>query len=163
MGETKLSISVLKREDNIGYGSQDLPSKRDAELRAVLERELIADPSPRVTPDMFPVLRVFAERATSLAVREANPSLLRLGLQALALADLRSRESLTILPLFIDAAERVGMDPRVLFGTVGNGFGGQIQKVLGDFLGRDSGDRSLTAMGYEISGDGATFRYRRTW
>ena len=163
MSEAERSIALLKRENNLGYGLKELPSQRDDELRALIESSTPAELAPAIRHDMHPVLRVFAERAASLAVRTGDASWLKIGLVALTLADLESRESLLILPLYVDSARGLNFETRLLFGTVGNLFGGAAANSLQAFLGRSPQDRSLDSMGYSSEGEGRNFRYKRTW
>lgn len=163
MTATKPSLALLETEANIGYGQQPLPSERDAELRALLENASAAQLVGQITFDRARVLRVFAERAASLSVRSNDARMLRTGLTALALADPSSRETMLILPLYCDAAQRIGIDARVLFGAVGNLFGEPTTSQLNAFLKRAPQDRSLASMGYDVTGEGLEFRYSRNW
>jgi hypothetical protein len=156
-------LALLEPQANTGYLAQPLPCARDHELRTLLRSAKPADLLNELTVAHAPVLRAFAERAASLAVHTSDAHLLRTGLTALALADLTSRETLVILPLYGDAAERIGVEVRLLFGAVANACGEPIATHLAAFLQRAPHDRSLTSMGYVTDGEGPAFRYSRRW
>lgn len=153
----------LLPDQNRGYGLLPIPSGRD---RAALDwiGSATEEDLARLTSDHWAVLRVFAERMASWAVRSENGEVLERGLLALALAGLgESADSLTVLPLFDHAARRLKMDPAPLFLMVGERVGGEAQKALVSFLGRSDEDRSLAAMGYQEGRDRDGFRYQRNW
>jgi hypothetical protein len=154
---------ILKSVNNFGYGRKQLPSTRDDEIRAYIEASGSQQLREEIPLDSAPVLRVFAERAASLAVRNADWELLRAGLIALAKAGLESRESLLVLVLYCDAAKRIAIDERLLFGGVGNLLGEAVLGHLTRFLARAPQDKSLQSMGYRAEGAAAEFRYVRSW
>ncbi|MGH8176856.1 MAG: hypothetical protein ACREV5_11400 [Steroidobacter sp.] len=164
MNQHQPSLEILERSANVGYGKQPLPSQRDHEIRGLVENTPPAAVLDAISADRHAAtLRVFAERATALAVRHDDQQLLRIGLTALGLAGLQSRDSVLILALYYDAAKRLQIDVRWLFGAVGNILGEPAATSLTDFLNRSDRDKSLEAMGYKTAGDKAGFCYERTW
>jgi hypothetical protein len=111
------------------------------------------------------VLRAFAERMASLAVRRRDQSLLKEALVANVVAGLSNndRESLLIMPLIEDAAERLEVPITGLFEDVARvvGHPGTTNLVL--WLSRKPENRTLASMGYEVGADAGGFRYVRTW
>lgn len=141
-----------------------LPSSRDHQIKALLGRSEPAELLALIKPQHWDGLCVFAERMAALAVRLDDRPTLRLGLVAAALAGLgESRDPLTLLPLFYDAALKVGADPEALFDQVSAEVGGAAAEILKSFPGRPAEDRSLSAMGYREAKDEDGFRYLRTW
>ena len=158
-------MNILEPSRNRGYGRLPIPSGRDEEIAALLESSEITTLANHVTEAHFAVLRAYAERMASHAVRAESPTILRLGLTALGLAGLagRSADAVTILPLYYHAARMIGMVPDGLFRTVGEALGGEAETVLDDYLGRSDRDKSLESMGYRVSRDEQGFRYEREW
>lgn len=159
----EVSLALLEPAANIGYGKQPLPSGRDEELRTLLEETAPASLAKAITPDNARVLRVFAERAASLAIRRADAKLLHMGLMALALADPMSKETMSVLALYVDAAERLHIDALPLFRSAGRVINERSADLLAAFAKRSPEDRSLQSMGYRSEGEGAEFRYVRDW
>lgn len=160
-----MSRALLPAE-NHGYLSLPIPAPRDAEIADLLATTPAAKLAAKLGAEVhWPVLRAYAERMASLAVRERDPQALRRGLLALALAGLGSGslDALAELPLFHDAAGRLDEDPAPLFRSVGEIAGGGAAATLESFLARSAEDRSLAAMGYEAGRDEGGFRYQRTW
>jgi hypothetical protein len=131
----------------------------NAELRASM-RKLI-------TSAHAIVLRGYAERMASLAVREGSSERAALGLTALALAmeveTLDVRDSLLILPLLYDAVVRVGATPEKIFEEVAELDLGRGSDLVRSFFRRAPENRSITSMGYRVGSDRDGFRYERTW
>jgi hypothetical protein len=73
------------------------------------------------------------------------------------------RESLLLLPLQYDAAQRIGIDPDEVFEKVGALIGGDQQSWLTAFCRRNEEDKSLDEFGYIPSVDEGGFRYQRMW
>ncbi len=163
-GESSDSLEVLRPERNRGYLKTPLPKQRDTDIS-----ELVGSGGPDLsrvgrTHDHHPVLRVFAERMASWAVRTGDLETLKTGLVALSLAGLgESRDTLTILPLFLHAAKKLGFDPVALFREAAQTASPAAAEVLEGFLRREAEDQTLEAMGYREGRDADGFRYERTW
>jgi hypothetical protein len=100
----------------------------------------------------------------SWAVRTRERETLKTGLVSLSLGGLgESRDSLTILPLFFHAANKLGLDPAELFREVAASASPAAAEVLEGFLHREPEDQTLEAMGYREGRDADGFRYERTW
>lgn len=161
-------LDRLEADRNPGYLPRPIPQPLDEEIRGLLAPVLDggwSDLRARVAPEHHSVLRVFAERMASLAVRRRDPGLLKLGLVALALAglDSGSREALAIVPLVYRSAERLDVDPDGLFEEVARHVGDAAAAQLRAFPQRGPHARSIGAMGYEEARDEDGFRYLRTW
>lgn len=160
-------LDVLELDRNHGYGPRPIPSDRDSEIETVVRRGLspegYGELRSGVRPEHQAVLRAYAERMASLAVRRQSAEPLGAALVALALGGLDdgSREALLILPLIYRSAELLGEDPAALFRQAAVRVGETAAGELGRFLGRD--DRSIRSMGYVEGADEDGFRYRRTW
>jgi hypothetical protein len=111
------------------------------------------------------VLRVFAERMASAAVREKDPSLLRLGLIALLLSWSVSdyRESLMVMTLFYDAVGRLGLDMDSFTTEIRETIGDGLLTPVAQYLKRSEKNKSLQSMGYSAGADSDGFRYLRNW
>jgi hypothetical protein len=162
-----LDLEVLELEHNRGYGPRPIPVDRDSEIDEVVRRGLTAAGYAQlraaVAPGHHAVLRAWAERMASFAVRQASAEPLAPALVALALGGLDdgSREALAVLPLVYRSAELVGEDPAGLFQRAAAAVGETAAAELRRFLTR--GDRSIRSMGYVEDTDEDGFRYRRTW
>jgi hypothetical protein len=168
-GDDTLDLTPLDRARNHGYLQLPIPTMRDAEIADLLTR--IGD--TRAIPAMMrslteghcEVLRVYAERMASAAVREGDKSLLETGLVALLLTwgSSEAREGLLVLPLFVDAVQRLGLKNRQFVDSVQSELGELACRPFVRFLNRSETDRSLASMGYEVGKDAEGFRYVRNW
>lgn len=108
------------------------------------------------------VLRVYAERAASRAVRELSRELLVLGTTALVVGGLEQNalEALMRMPLIEDASKRVGIALPDIFEEVAGvvGHPGSVNLML--WLTRAAEDRTPECMGFAATEDEAGFRYR---
>jgi hypothetical protein len=162
-------IRALEPAGNIGYGQQKLPSARDMEVETLLREAIAAGAIPDAlrgaTDQQRAVLRVFAERISSLAVRARSEEKVILALAVLCLSASRSdaRELAAILPLPLHAARVVGLDINEAVKRVRGIVGDALAEPLLDFLKRAPEDRSLEAMGYVAGADEGGFRYMRLW
>lgn len=162
-------LDRLEADRHLGYLPRPIPQPLDDEIRRLLAPVLDAggwaDLRARVTPDHHSVLRVFAERMASWAVRQRDSRPLKIALAALALGGLDdgSREALAVVPLVYRSAERLDVEPEELFEDVARHVGDEAASTLRAFPRRSPRDRSIAAMGYEESRDEDGFRYRRTW
>jgi hypothetical protein len=110
------------------------------------------------------VLRAYAERAASRAVRDQDRDLLVLGSVALVVGglDQNALEALTRMPLIEDASRRLGAELADVFeeaaGVVGHP--GTVNLML--WLTRAPEDRTPECMGFVAGEDDSGFRYRWT-
>jgi hypothetical protein len=111
------------------------------------------------------VLKVFAERMATAAVRDQAPDTLLLALIALLLAwaGPDERDLLLVFPLVYDAAGRLDLDKESFFGSVSKTVGDQVYSPWANFLGRSEHNKSLEVMGYTVGSDKDGFRYKRNW
>lgn len=156
-------LDVLEPAQNEGYGGRKLPCTRDEEIAHVVEalsRGRATDED--LGPPHAHVLGVFAERMATLARRQGSPSDLKLGLEALALAERLgdSREALLVMPLLWKTAEVLALNPTSEFVQVAERHG---VKELRAFVERRPEDRSVESMGYVETYDESGFIYDRTW
>jgi hypothetical protein len=167
-----LSLAMeLHRDNNRGYGPLPIPQPRDNEISNLLRRWMALDDTSReqsalqVGDEHLFVLLAYSERMATRAVREGNQDLVLLGLIALGLDDWRIdfRENMLIVPLHLDAAERIGAVPAALFEHAASFLPRTSAQGLRDFLKRSGRDKSLAVMGYVVGKDGDGFRYQRTW
>ena len=154
-----------------GYGSCLLPSALDQEVQVFVDGlsrggpPVVALAIAHATEAGQRVLRAYAERMASLAVRQGDAMLLQRALVAIVVGGLyrNEREALLVMPLIEDSAKRIRVQPSVLFeeaaGIVGHP--GTANLVL--WLGRKSENRELLSMGYVVGADAGGFRYVRTW
>jgi hypothetical protein len=167
---TSRDLDILDVESNAGYLGRPLPSARDDEITALLDR---ARQDGRATqlvdllrPRQDAVLRAFAERMAALAVRAGDRAVLRNGLLSAAVAfvvpDVDVREVLLILPLLWHSAGRLELDPAAEFRATAEEFP-PAARDLWQFVARAPADQRIEAMGYVESADADGFRYERTW
>jgi hypothetical protein len=151
-------------------GKAPFPDPRDKELDGFVDKIRKGGPAAvkgaieRASEQGRSVLRAYAGRAATRAVRDGDPDRLRSGLVALVLGGLdhNSRDALTRMPLIEDAARRLGVTFEHLIEDAADTVGhpGSVNLVL--WLSRKPEDRTLESMGYEASRDESGFRYRWT-
>lgn len=162
-------LEVLEPEANQGYLPRPIPDPCDNEisdlLRRTIEQQTVAVFTRLVQRGHGIVLATFAERMASAAIRNTDPTTLRLGLIALLLSyrSADSREALTIFPLFCDALQKLGLDQTLFVSEIRSTIGDQLADPFVEFLKRSERDRSLEAMGYSEGTDSGGFRYVRNW
>lgn len=163
-------LDILDVKSNAGYLDRPLPSPRDDEITALLDRARddgqLIQLAELVRPAQDAVLRAFAERMASLAVRTGDPVTVRNGLLAAAIAivvpDVDVREVLLVLPLLWHSAQRLALDPAEEFEATAEEFP-PAARALRQFIARKPADQRIGAMGYVESADDSGFRYARTW
>jgi hypothetical protein len=167
--DAKFGIGVLEPAVNQAYLPKPIPTERDNEILQVLV-SCIADNSvarfsQALKPGHASVLQAYAERMASMAVRNRNPETLRMGLFALLLGcrEPDNREMLTIFPLFLDAAQILGISSSGLIEPVRIIAGDTLIGPFMKFLNRSDENKSLRVMGYDKSADQDGFRYIRNW
>jgi hypothetical protein len=164
-----LNLDVLEPAVNRGYLAQAIPTARDAEIGGLLSRVMEEHHVARFMRCLQDghaiVLRVFAERMASEAIRNRDAAVLRLGLIALLLSwhGPDSRETLMVFPIFYDAVRRMGLDLTLLVASIRETIGDQLAAPFVEFLQRSESDKSLQAMGYAEGADNDGFRYQRNW
>jgi hypothetical protein len=163
------SLEVLEPAVNRGYLSQVIPIARDEEIGGLLSQVMDEHRVARLTRCLqdghAAVLRVFAERMASKAVRNHDVVALRLGLIALLLSGQRSdsRETILLFPIFYDAVRRIGLEIMPFAASIQQIIGDLLTAPLIEFLQRSETDKSLHAMGYSVGADADGFRYQRDW
>ena len=165
-------LSPFLAASNRGYVDAPIPSGRDAQLTAYLQRLVAADGATRARaadalgPSYTGTFVAFAERMATRTVRDRDVAAAELGLWALALTWRRSKDVTTAIPplgLLYDALRRVNADPAALFGKVAAACPEDVAPVLLDFTRRDDLDEIAEEMGFAERSDRDGFRYRRTW
>jgi hypothetical protein len=162
-----VDLAVLDPEDNVAYLPKPIPTVRDGEIANLLSGSIaeqsLARLQRRITDGHAAVLRAFAERMASAAVRTGSMEQLRFGLVALLLGIGRgdSRDGWAILPLFYDALLKLHEDPLAFMGSIRQVVGDSVAVPFAKFLSRS--DKTLEAMGYREGADADGFRYVRTW
>lgn len=150
------------------YALAPFPDSRDEQIDQYIETLRTSGPDSirsaldTVSDKGRQVLRAYAERAASRAVRDESRSTLVLGLIALVLGglDQNALEALMRMPLIEDAAKRLGLEPSDVFEDVADvvGHPGSVNLVI--WLSRAPEDRTLQCMGFEAFRDDSGFRYR---
>lgn len=167
-----IATDILEIDANRGYGRKRIPVERDFEINQLYDEFAAAtqaerdDFCSRLGPSHAAVLRAFAERMASFAVREGSVEPLRRALFALAVGGAAddAREAIMILPLIHRSAELIEAEPQALFASAGRPCtSGEFADEIKDFPNRDPHDRSLDAFGYVESADTDGFLYVRTW
>ena len=162
-------VHALEQAENVVYGRESLPSARDRQIRDALLSAIMSstfEELERILPEGSDrTLRVFVERAASIAVRDRDQRELDAGLLAAALAltiagDLR--DVLVVLPLLYRAAEKIGRDPALEFEAAYKRFGEHAVGLL-NFAKRRPEAKRIQAMGYKEGEDDSGFRFIRTW
>lgn len=165
----ELNLEVLDPSVNQAYLPQLIPSTRDREisslLSGVIEGRLVARFARMLQTGHAEVLRAFAERMASAAVRKGDTAILRIGFVALLVSwpVSDSREALTIFPLFYDAMRRLDVDVSSFLESIRESLGEQLVSPFVGFLRRSTPNKSLESMGYAEGTDRDGFRYVRNW
>jgi len=154
-----------------GYGPSKLPSPLDEDLGVFIDQIAaagpigVADVLSKVSDTGRQVLLAYAERMASLAVRRRDQGLLLRGIVALVVGglDRNARESLMVMALVEDSAERIGADLEDTLEAVSKivGHPGTVNLVL--WLTRKPEVRTLESMRYVAGADDDGFRYRLDW
>jgi hypothetical protein len=154
-----------------GYGPSPLPNSRDEEIDTFVEQLLVGGPTAvtgvlsSVSDKARQVLRAYAERMASLAVRRGDPEKLLRGVVALVVGGLDENrlESLMVMAPLEDGAKRLGVDFPEVFEAASKVVGHPGTVNLMVWLTRKTEDRSLASMGFVASEDGDGFRYKLDW
>ena len=111
------------------------------------------------------VLRTYAERMASRAVRTGDQTDVLRALIAIVLGGLdgNDHEALLIMPLIEESAARIGVEAQDVFEQAAAVVGHPGTANLVSWLSRAPEDRTLACMGYSAGADDGGFRYRRDW
>ncbi len=155
------------------YGPAPIPDVRDSVVDEFISQvrdgdaaaiaALAAGPSDRGAS----VLRVYAERMSSLAVRREDPAVLVRAVVALVAGGLArgDREAIMVMALIEHSARLLHEDLAEIFKPAAsaiNALSAGGPENLAAWLARAPEDRTLAAMGFEESADQDGFRYRYT-
>jgi len=153
------------------YGPSPIPNSRDDAVERFIDRTRSTGPSAaaavttRASERGRRVLRAYAERTASLAVRRRDAELLTRAVVAIVLGglDQNALEALMIMPLIENSARLLNTDLAGIFEIAADSVGhpGSVNLVL--WLTRAPEDRTLESMGYVEADDEGGFRYQRTW
>jgi hypothetical protein len=165
------SADCLNVEQARGYALMPIPQARDTQILDLVQAWVALDESARdydaraISHRQSRVLLAFGERMASTSVREGSQKPLLPGLLAVGIGGLHedSREAITVLPLFYDAAQRTGVDPENIFEGAAALLPEPIASDIRRFPHRSATDRSLQAMWYSVGADSDGFRYVRNW
>jgi hypothetical protein len=160
-----------KHQKFAGYGPSAIPSNLDDEVLALVRNlrkagpEAVTSAVSASSEASRQVLRAFAERMASLAVRQQDREVLVNALIANVVGGLtvNARESLMVMAPIDDAAGRIGADLPGLFETAAEcvGHPGSVSLML--WLTRTPENRSLASMGFVAADDADGFRYVLRW
>jgi hypothetical protein len=168
MSNALFLVDWLKREHSRDYGLDLVPDPRDENIAQLIKTwmglsgESRKEAQSQLSRQQSSVLQTFAERMASLAVRDRNPELLLLGVLALGIEGGNSdwRENYLLVPLYYDAAQRIGANPTPIFENVAHLVGGTFAGYLRMFI---QDPKPIGVMGYQIGPSSDGFRYERTW
>jgi hypothetical protein len=154
-----------------GYGPARLPDPRDDELSDFVTTlvaggpPVVAEVLSTVTEKGRQVLRAYAERMASLAVRRQDPTLLPRAIVALVVGglDQNKRDSLMIMAPIEDSAARLEKSLSAIFEDVSKIVGHPATVNLMMWLTRRPETRTLASMRFIPSEDEDGFRYRLDW
>jgi hypothetical protein len=154
-----------------GYGQLPIPTGLDEEITTFVRAlgaggpAAVARIAARASEDGRDVLRAYAERMATQAVRARDATLLQAGLVAVVVGglDRYDREALVIMPVIEDSATIIGVSPAQAFEEASLIVGHPGAAGLASWLGRTPENRSLAAMGYVRGADRDGFRYVRNW
>jgi hypothetical protein len=169
MGMYNVRVQRDRRFD--GYGPSTLPNPLDDEVSALVASWRVGGPSmvaeaiAESTDGGRNVLRAYAERMASLAVRRDDPDLLLNAVIANVVGGLsaNAHESLMVMAPIEDAATRIGVGVPGLFEDAAHCVGHPGAAYLMMWLTRSPENRSLATMRF-VAEDGADgFRYVLRW
>ena len=153
------------------YGPAPLPESRDEEVQQFVDSLIEGGPAAVAkaiavaTEHGRRVLRAYAERMASLAVRQKDPDLLLGAVVALVVGglDKNARESLMAMAPIDDSARRLDVRLSDLFERASRivGHPGTVNLVM--WLNRRPEDRSLKSMGFVAAEEPEGFRYKQSW
>lgn len=162
-------LKLIPVPERRAYSEAGLPSELDYSIASFLEEYGTLDSAERERARLGLVeghgqlLRAFAERAASLALRTGRVRWLALGVQAVSLgydftADWRD-EVVRLMPLY-DSAARLGCVADEVFTRAANHGSERGAAFIGKWLAAPAENKTLWVMGYELGEDGVGPRYR---
>ena len=152
-----------------GYGPSALPNEIDEEVERLVNLSLAAPDADGVLADLTQthgmVLLAFAERMSSLAIRERRLDVVSKGMEALRIASgvVYEKELLPILALLHNSAMKLGADWSRMIPVTPGFEETRFNVFCESFLSRSAADSSIEAMGFIEGEDDGGFRYLRTW
>ena len=168
---TMFDMTVQRDRRFDGYGPSAFPNPLDDEVAALVTSwkaggpQAVAEAIAGSTDNGRGVLRAYAERMASLAVRNNDRDILLNAVVANVVGGLSTneRESLLVMAPIEDAAARLGVDLPGLFEDAASCVGHPGTANLMVWLTRTPENRSLATMRY-VAEDGADgFRYVLRW
>jgi hypothetical protein len=154
-----------------GYGPSEPPSPLDDEVAQFVAKVAGAGPTgvsdavEVATENGRRVLRAYAERMASIAVRRSDIELGRSAVIALVIGGLNdgTPEALTVMAPLEAGVRKLGGDPGEVFGRAAEvvGHPGSVSLML--WLARTPADRTLSSMGFVEGEDDSGFGYRLDW
>jgi len=158
-------LAKLERERLAGWANGPMPDERDSEFTDVIRQYVAADPNRRLALTQklsiaqMSMLRAFAYRMSSLALRENSVERLRHGLIAFAIEGFQfdPREDWIVLSLFRHSAEKLSVDfAQLLNDAAAYAPTQEIAEMLRRFANNHA---SIDQMGFRESSDSSGFRY----
>lgn len=151
-----------------GYGPSSLPNSRDDLVDKFIDQAVSGGPSAvagfikSASESGRRVLRAYAERMASLAVRRRDARLLVRAVIAVVIGglDQNALEALMVMPLIENSAGLLGADLAGVFEQAAAVVGHPGSVNLMVWLTRAPEDRTLAAMGFVESSDEGGFRYK---
>jgi hypothetical protein len=153
------------------YGPSPIPNSRDDAVAQFVDRTRSGGPlaaaavTAQVSERGRRVLRAYAERMASLAMRRRDAQLLVRAVVAVVLGglDQNALEALMVMPLIENSARLLEVDLASIFESAANSVGhpGSVNLML--WLTRAPEDRTLASMGFVEAEDEGGFRYQLKW
>jgi hypothetical protein len=167
---TDLACLLGSHEEIQTYETSTTHETRDSEITALVAKAVEGDQLAALTAMIEPrqhaeILNIYAQRTASLAVQGRDPNLLRLGLLALAVAYLKTRDfrdNLFTLALLWRSAELLALDPREELERAA----ARVPPAADFFHGwinRSPDAQALSAMGCREANVGGEFWYETPW
>ncbi|SNQ49301.1 conserved hypothetical protein [Frankia canadensis] len=163
-------LVCLTGAETARYAGVAIPNERDVAIVDLLRKarrtggpgQLLDLIRPEVEAE---TLRTFALRMASLAVRRADPELLRMGLLAVSVSTLRAvdrHDDVSVLAPLWRTASLLRLDPAAEFAAAAAEFPAAAP-LLSGWLDRPASLRELTVLGFHESADADGFRYAEDW
>jgi hypothetical protein len=151
-----------------GYGPSQLPNSRDELVDHFIDQAarggpaFVAESIAGASEVGRRVLRAYAERMASLAVRRRDADLLVRSVVAVVIGglDQNALEALMVMPLIENSARLLEVDLAGVFEKAAAVVGHPGSVNLMVWLTRAPQDRTLAAMGFAEGSDGGGFRYK---
>lgn len=168
MANRGFQLSDPAQQRFASYGPSPLPNSRDDLVDNFIDQAVSGGPSAvagftkGASESGRRVLRAYAERMASLAVRRRDTRLLVRAVIAIVIGglDQNALEALMVMPLIENSARRVGADLAGIFEEAAAVVGHPGSVNLMVWLTRAPEDRTLVAMGFVEASDEGGFRYK---